>query len=720
MRHFILLAVCLLCCSFLSAQTIYEIQGQVSDSPFNGQEITTNGIVTGVAPEGFFLQDGAGAWNGIYVYEQDFVPEVGDEISITATVDEFFELTELVDVSDYEVLSSSNDLPEPTIVTTAGVNDESMEGVLATVENAECVNPDIGFGEFQLDDGSGTLSVDDLMYLFSAQMGNMYTITGVVTYSFEFFKLEPRNADDILNAAPLYFTELPEEFNIQTSSMTIVWETNANSNSILEWGLTMDFEIGSITQDESVTSHEVVLPALETATVYYIRVRSEDDENTTGDFDRVVCTSSESSGIIEVLFNHQVNTDEATTSDATYTDDITSDIITKIQGATSTLDITMYDTFEGTQDIFEAVNTAYDNGVQVRYITDEEPPNVELDWLDPSIPVLAGNDVGIMHDKFIVIDVGDTDNAWVISGSTNHTQGNLGWDFNNMVCIQDESLAIAFTMEFNEMWGSDGPDFDLDAALFSADKTDNTPHKFNIDGIDVEAYFSPSDGTAGQIAEVIEGTQDDIAFAIMAFTENSLGNALVAAHNSGVDVEGIIDYVEFNGSEFDFLLDAGIDVLDYINEDGSQWPEGPVLHHKYAIFDYEEGSENPAVVTGSHNWTASANSINDENTLIIYDHEIANWFYQEYSERKAEQLALSISKSEISSELLVYPNPSHTFITIEGISASAYSIFDAVGNIVQSGSAKGNIMTLDINHLASGVYRFVVPEDNQSAVLIVQ
>lgn len=108
-----------------------------------------------------------------------------------------------------------------------------------------------------------------------------------------------------------------------------------------------------------------------------------------------------------------------------------------------------------------------------------------------------------MHNKFIVIDAGDVMNSWVITGSLNHTHNNLGWDYNNMICIQDQSLALSFVIEFEEMWGTDGPQPNGESALFGSEKSDNTPHKFLIGGIPVELYFSPSDGTTSKIAQLI-------------------------------------------------------------------------------------------------------------------------------------------------------------------------------------------------------------------------
>jgi hypothetical protein len=136
---------------------------------------------------------------------------------------------------------------------------------------------------------------------------------------------------------------------------------------------------------------------------------------------------------------------------------------------------------------------------------------------------------------------------------------------------------------------------------------------------------------------LIDSAQHEVAFAMLAFTENSLGSAVVQAYNRGLDTRGIIDYVEFTGSEFNYLVNQGVPVVDFTGPGGTSWPDGPTLHHKYAIVDYLHPENQPVVITGSHNWTASANSRNDENTLMIYDSTIANLFYQEFYQRYIEQ-----------------------------------------------------------------------------------
>ncbi len=52
----------------------------------------------------------------------------------------------------------------------------------------------------------------------------------------------------------------------------------------------------------------------------------------------------------------------------------------------------------------------------------------------------------------MIVDQDSEDNSWVMSGSMNLTSNNISDDFNNILFIQDQSLAKAYTLEFNEMW----------------------------------------------------------------------------------------------------------------------------------------------------------------------------------------------------------------------------------------------------------------------------
>lgn len=700
MKKILLLTSLILFSICINAQTIAEIQGTGNASPFDGQSVTTTGIVTAVAPQGYFIQDGNAVRSGIYIYEQDNSPAVGDEVTLTGMVTEFYDLTEIVDLTSFAINSSNNTLPNPILLMTGEASNEDYEGMLITIENATCTSTDIGFGEWQINDGSGALAVDDLMYLFSSDLNIDYGVTGILTYTFSNYKIEPRSMDDVEIQIPLYFTVHPKESNIFNNSLTINWETNIPANTKLSYGLTDALELGTLEDLAMSTTHEVVLENLSPATIYYVKPFSESGADVTPSETLVMATASNSSGKMNVYFNHSVDHSVATDELAIYTPNIVDTIISYIDLAQQTLDITMYEAEN--QPIVDAINAAYDRGVTVRVISDDMGNNETFDNLNSNISYLEGNANGIMHDKFFIIDREDINNSWILTGSMNHTINNLGWDYNNIITIQDQTLARAYTLEFQEMWGSDGAQFDLNNSKFGNEKSDNTPHHFSINNIPVELYFSPTDGTAQRITAAIDAAENELAFAILVFTENSLGTAVKNAYDRGVTTQGIIDYVEFNGSEYDYLLDNNIDVQDYQNDDGSQWPDGPTLHHKYAIVDYAQGSANPLLITGSHNWSASANSIHDENTLLIYDHTLANIYYQEFSAR-FQGFTDAVNDLRID-PLEISPNPFAEQLNFEVPENGNLVVTDLAGRVIfQEKITEGSNQLITENWM-SGIY----------------
>jgi hypothetical protein len=63
--------------------------------------------------------------------------------------------------------------------------------------DAVCENTDIGFGEWLVDDNSGDLRIDDLMFDVNPILNESYNLRGIIDYSFDNFKLEPRSAEDV-------------------------------------------------------------------------------------------------------------------------------------------------------------------------------------------------------------------------------------------------------------------------------------------------------------------------------------------------------------------------------------------------------------------------------------------------------------------------------------------------------------------------------------------
>tara|TARA_B100000809_G_C15117022_1_gene522857 strand:- start:1116 stop:2525 length:1410 start_codon:yes stop_codon:yes gene_type:complete len=199
--------------------TIYDIQFTTNpngNSPEENNIVTTKGVVTAYVSNtanfgagSFFLQDGDGAWNGLYIYNQDTLktPSVGDSIKVTGTISEFNlgsaaeAVTELTSITDITLLQSGGTLPNSTIISTADANSEDYEGVLIKVvgANATAVGSTLGFGLWEMNDGSGALKGDDDMYAYHLQaiQGTKYDVTGIGHYSFDDYKILPRKTSDV-------------------------------------------------------------------------------------------------------------------------------------------------------------------------------------------------------------------------------------------------------------------------------------------------------------------------------------------------------------------------------------------------------------------------------------------------------------------------------------------------------------------------------------------
>ena len=205
---------------------IYDIQ-YVEDpatndaSPLASQEVTISGVVTAEFWDNddnrfMNVQDDNGPWSGIVCFNYDgwdsfdFVddngasvsaPAEGDSVTITATVVEYYGLTELIDPTEAIVHGPANNAIEPTVLTTAEMG-ESYEGCLIKIEDVSVSNSDLGDGEWEMSDASGT-GVCDVKwphYYFPEEGQNLSSVVGILDYNWNEFKLQPRLARDVVEA----------------------------------------------------------------------------------------------------------------------------------------------------------------------------------------------------------------------------------------------------------------------------------------------------------------------------------------------------------------------------------------------------------------------------------------------------------------------------------------------------------------------------------------
>jgi phosphatidylserine/phosphatidylglycerophosphate/cardiolipin synthase-like enzyme len=119
----------------------------------------------------------------------------------------------------------------------------------------------------------------------------------------------------------------------------------------------------------------------------------------------------------------------------------------------------------------------------------------------------------------------------------------------------------------------------------------------------------------------VGGAQESIHFLAFSFTADELADALIEAEARGVEVRGVFEASQVasnTGGEWGTLDSADLD----IRQDGQRGE----MHHKVLIID---GS---IVVSGSYNFSRSAEERNDENTLVISSRELAALFEAEFIE----------------------------------------------------------------------------------------
>lgn len=431
---------------------------------------------------------------------------------------------------------------------------------------------------------------------------------------------------------------------------------------------------------------------------------------------KYIAARSLSTGTINVYFNHTVDNSKAQYQNAeNLADKLDDRLITYINACQSTLDIAIYNSFspDGTSGIAGAINSAYARGVQVRVIYDGSTSSAMIPLLNPAIPTLASptsSSYGIMHNKFVIFDADHTDPniPWVWTGSTNWTVVQIdGPDKNNAIAIQDQALAQAYKIEFEEMWGSNTLTPNTTVSKFGPYKTDNTPHSFVIGGRVVNSYFSPSDGVTSKIVDVINSANTDLEIATMLITRDDIRDAILNKYNSGLTtVNAVFDSQNPSGNDFS-ALQAAIGTTKIVKYTGAG-----ILHHKFMLVDNYNAGSDPQVLTGSHNWSSSAETKNDENTLIIHDKIVTDQYFQAFAYLynfaggvlNASDFALA------NNQILIYPNPTDgiAFFKANSMLNNAYgnyTIYNVIGAKIAEKQFKnlGNTQ-IDLTAYPKGLY----------------
>ena len=259
--------------------------------------------------------------------------------------------------------------------------------------------------------------------------------------------------------------------------------------------------------------------------------------------------------------------------------------------------------------IRDALIGAHRRGVEVRVVTEADNLGRReiVDLAVARIPVIGDNQPSLMHHKFVVID-----RLEVWTGSMNLTLGSAYWGNNNLLALQSGDLASSYTREFEEMF--------LENRFGAVSRADTPIPRVVLGGAEVQVLFSPDDGVLQQLLALVESAERSIEFLAFAFTSTDLAQAMIDRADHGVQVRGVFDQEQAGGqgSVYPLMRQAGIDVrLDGLRGD---------MHHKVILID------RAIVVTGSYNFSRSAEEQNDENLLILHAPQVAAEYLIEFDQ----------------------------------------------------------------------------------------
>ena len=156
--------------------------------------------------------------------------------------------------------------------------------------------------------------------------------------------------------------------------------------------------------------------------------------------------------------------------------------------------------------------------------------------------------------------------------------------------------------------------------LFVLQKSHVNPIISNQNTNEIKVFFSPKGGCTDAIIKELANAKTSIRIQAYSFTSAPIAKAVADANKKGIDTRVILDKSQRTErySSADFLAHAGISVL--IDD------KHKIAHNKIMIIDSN------SVITGSFNFTKSAEEENAENLLIIRNPEMAakyleNWNY---------------------------------------------------------------------------------------------
>ncbi|MFC0014063.1 MULTISPECIES: thermonuclease family protein [Allobacillus] len=181
----------------LPITSLQEVRDSALDTRVHFEGVVTAAFAVGGSTN-YYVQDDSA---GIVVRLAGSDVEVGDKVRVKGRTEEYFGLLQVQPtLANTTIVEKNSGVPAPKVVTSSDLG-ESLEGQLVQMNNVSVESVD-NHANYQASDDQGAFVIDS--YDGFVETGKTYeSVTGVVTYNYDEYKLMPRNSQDVVEAVSL-------------------------------------------------------------------------------------------------------------------------------------------------------------------------------------------------------------------------------------------------------------------------------------------------------------------------------------------------------------------------------------------------------------------------------------------------------------------------------------------------------------------------------------